>query len=64
MPRCISCNRNLNNMEATRRHAETGEFLDLCDRCLKEVIDIEPELQFINNPLSAAFPDIEDNMGE
>jgi hypothetical protein len=51
-------------MEATRRHADTGEFLDLCDRCLKEVIDIEPELQFINNPLSVAFPDIEDNMGE
>ena len=51
-------------METTRRHADTGEFLDLCDRCLKEVIDIAPELQFTSNPLSVAFPDIEDNMGE
>lgn len=31
--RCVCCNKNLNDFESTRKHAETGEYLDLCNRC-------------------------------
>lgn len=32
--RCQCCNRNLSDVESTRKHAETGEYLDICNRCL------------------------------
>ena len=32
--RCLCCNKNLNDWESTLRHAETGEFLDTCRKCL------------------------------
>lgn len=32
--RCSCCNKNLSDYESTLRHAETGEFLDTCLRCL------------------------------
>lgn len=37
--RCLSCNAKLNDFEATRRGAETMEFLDLCDRCFSDIAD-------------------------
>ena len=30
--RCISCNKNLNDFEATRRY-EDGTFVDMCKGC-------------------------------
>jgi hypothetical protein len=33
--RCTACNKALNDYESTLRHAETGEFLDTCMKCLK-----------------------------
>lgn len=38
--RCIACNKTLNDYEATRRHALTNEFLDLCNRCMKDMPNI------------------------
>jgi hypothetical protein len=35
--RCLSCNRNLTDFEATRRYTTTEEFLDLCNRCFASV---------------------------
>jgi hypothetical protein len=35
--RCVCCNRNLNDYESTLRHGETGEFLDTCTKCLKDI---------------------------
>lgn len=35
--RCLSCNKQLNDSEATRKYATTGEFLDLCDGCFRHV---------------------------
>lgn len=32
--RCCACNRNLNDYESTLRSAATGEFLDMCMKCL------------------------------
>ena len=38
--RCLSCDRELSDFEATRKLGETGEFLDLCNKCLS-ASDIE-----------------------
>lgn len=35
--RCLSCNKNLTDFEATRRSAFTGEFTDLCNYCFSSV---------------------------
>ena len=35
--RCYCCNKNLNNYESTLRSATTGEFLDMCVACLKDM---------------------------
>lgn len=32
--RCLCCNANLTDFESTRRNARTGEYLDMCIRCL------------------------------
>ncbi len=31
--RCQCCDKQLNDFEATRRHAVTRDFLDLCNNC-------------------------------
>jgi hypothetical protein len=36
--RCVACNCNLNDFETTRKHAITGEYLDMCNRC---VVDLD-----------------------
>ncbi len=33
--RCRACNELLNDRESTRKSSNTGEFLDLCDICIK-----------------------------
>lgn len=38
--RCIACDKTLNDYESTRRHALTNEFLDLCNRCMKDMPNI------------------------
>jgi hypothetical protein len=35
--RCLACQRALSDFEATRRYAESKEFLDLCDTCYESV---------------------------
>lgn len=35
--RCTCCNKNLNDYEATRKHALTGAYLDMCNLCFSEV---------------------------
>lgn len=39
--RCQCCNRSLSDYESRLRHPETNEFLDICNKCLKD-IPIEP----------------------
>lgn len=38
--KCICCNKNLSDFEATRRHGLTNEFLDMCNACLKSVQEV------------------------
>jgi hypothetical protein len=38
--RCLSCNKNLNDREATRKYETgpfAGQFVDLCNRCIIDV---------------------------
>jgi len=34
--RCYACNKNLNDFESTRK-SESGEYVDLCNHCYREV---------------------------
>lgn len=38
--RCVCCDKNLNDYESTRKHAITGEYLDICNFCLAEIEEI------------------------
>lgn len=33
--RCLACQRLLSDFEATRRYAESQEFVDLCSNCFE-----------------------------
>jgi len=35
--RCLSCNKALSDFEATRKSANTGEYLDLCNTCFSDI---------------------------
>jgi hypothetical protein len=37
--RCYCCDKNLNDFESTRKHATTGEYLDMCNKCYSTVSD-------------------------
>lgn len=45
MGRCVACNRNLSDSEATRKSATTGEYLDLCNHCYKTIEDDVPSIE-------------------
>lgn len=44
--RCIACNKQLTDYEATRKSVVTGEFLDMCNGCYKE---IKEDVEVIDN---------------
>jgi hypothetical protein len=35
--RCLSCNKALSDFESTRKSANTGEYLDLCNTCFSDI---------------------------
>jgi hypothetical protein len=37
--RCLSCDCNLSDFESTRKSSITGDFLDVCSRCLGSILD-------------------------
>lgn len=37
--RCLSCNVELTDFEATRKSATTNEYIDLCNSCFRTVKD-------------------------
>lgn len=37
--RCIACDKELSDFEATRKSNTTGEFLDLCNTCYSSIQD-------------------------
>lgn len=61
MPRCLSCDKNLSDFEATRKHAETGEYLDLCNNCLRDVLDIQ-DIPYVNSQSNVEYDSIIDDI--
>lgn len=43
--RCVACDRNLSDFESTRKSRETGEYLDLCNKCFNEIQNDLDEIQ-------------------
>jgi len=37
--RCLSCDKNLTDFEATRKYTSTGGFVDLCNWCFGSIAD-------------------------
>ena len=35
--RCLCCNKNLSDYESTLRRVDTGEFVDICKKCLEDI---------------------------
>lgn len=42
--RCQACNVELSDYESTRKHATTGEFIDLCNKCYKPIQEDIPTI--------------------
>jgi hypothetical protein len=41
--RCYSCNVILSTSESVRRFKQSGEFTELCTKCLNTIDDVETE---------------------
>lgn len=53
MSRCDCCNKKLNEYELTAKHAETGEYLNTCMKCLNGLgipIDGRDDLSKVDVP--------------
>jgi hypothetical protein len=48
--RCLSCNRRLNDKEATRKYSSSGTFVDLCDSCFGYIEDEVPVVDIAYDP--------------
>jgi hypothetical protein len=57
--RCIACNQVLTSYESTRKHADTGEYLDLCGECLS-VIHSDVHFPVLDRPDLLGSDDILD----
>jgi len=42
--RCVSCNKNLNDSESTRKLVSTGEYLDMCNKCYDDIYPYVPTI--------------------
>lgn len=56
--RCLSCNKNLSDFEATRKYAHSGEFVDLCNKCF---VPISHDVNTIERADLATAEDLEDH---
>ena len=49
---CVACDKTLSDYETTRKNESTGEYIDLCNRCFKEVREVAPSLKYSINPVN------------
>lgn len=60
--RCKACDERLTARESTRKGLFTGEYIDLCDKCVET---IKEDIGMVDNPLNATHQqEDEDNAGE
>ena len=57
--RCQACDCELSDFESTRKSLETGEYLDLCNKCFFEtgigIVKERPDLDGIQKPDTLKF---------
>ena len=61
---CVNCDRLLSDFEATRKHAITFQFLDLCKVCFEDVKTIIPTLDNRSLMTEQDFDSNEDDEGD
>lgn len=59
--RCLSCNKQLSDREATRKYATSGLFIDLCDGCFKHVESEIPAIDGIGSESDEDYADFDDD---
>ena len=57
--RCQACNCVLSNLEATRRVASSGDFLDLCDHCYGPIRNDVPTIENAEVSDEGAIEDVD-----
>jgi hypothetical protein len=71
--RCICCDRNLNDYETTRKHAVTGDYLDICNKCFRDISNDVPTVarsdlayteQMEQDTFDTDWEDLEENSDE
>ena len=61
MPRCLACNKNLNDYEATRKDLH-GAFLDMCNKCYTPIQNEVPTIDRPDlNPSEEIEPELQDD---
>ena len=61
---CVNCDRLLSDFEATRKHAITFQFLDLCKVCFEDVKTIIPTIDNRSLMTEQDFDSNEDDEGD
>lgn len=56
--RCLSCNVILTDRESSRKGTFSGEYLDLCDRCIRTI----PDLEYVENPSLSDKPVLDEEV--
>jgi len=66
--RCRSCDARMSDADMKRKHAVTGEYLDLCSRCLADVNSIvvmpfngAPLENYKSQPVEVAVREVGEN---
>tara|TARA_R110000772_G_scaffold118703_4_gene224388 strand:- start:304 stop:489 length:186 start_codon:yes stop_codon:yes gene_type:complete len=55
--RCLACNTELSDYEATRKSSNSNEFLDLCNTCYKS---INEDIEVVDNAQNINYQDYVD----
>ena len=55
---CKACNSFLTDFESTRRNKYTGDFIDLCNLCFKEIKNTVPVIERKDLMTSEDFDDL------
>ena len=58
--KCLSCDKFLSDREASRKGLFTGEYLDLCEKCISTI----PDLEYEENVAASDFVVIDDELAE
>lgn len=58
--KCVSCDCFLSDREASRKGSASGLYLDLCDRCISTI----PDLEYTENPMLSDKTPVDETLFE